>query len=442
MKKTSLPVGAVEPPTAGGSGYDRRGVRAWALFDFANSIYPAVITTAVFPVFYVSVVVGDTAGDGVGELWFTRAVALSALIVALSAPILGAIADRIGMRKSFLAIYVGVCLAGVLAMTSLGPGMILAGFLFFVVANVGFEGALVFYNAYLPDLAPPEKRGYVSALGFGVGYLGSALGLILVLPFATDLVFATARIELAWVIVAVFFLLFSIPTFRAMPKDRPGGLGVTKAASEGIAQVKRSLALVKSRPNLRNFLLAYFFYIDGILTVIVMAGIIANETFGFSQQQTIILFLIVQFSALIGSFSLAHPTDRFGPKRVLLGVLAWWTLIGVAAYFVRDATVFWVLAVFAGLGLGSAQSASRALMASLIPRGKEAEMFGFYALCGKTSSILGPLLFGWITFLAAGNQRPGFLLLTGFFIAGSFLLLRVRDPRLVASAGSASDRLT
>lgn len=409
--------------STGAPRYDRRRVRSWALFDFANSIYPAVLTTAVFPVYYVGVVVGDSAADGVGEALFTRAVSLSALIVALSAPLLGAVADHAGRRKRFLAIYVGVCLSGVLAMTTLDPGMALAGFLFFVVANVGFEGALVFYNAYLPEIAPPEKRGSVSALGFGVGYLGSAIGLLLVLPVATE------RIELVWPIVVAFFLIFSIPVFKTMPQDRPGGMKLTKAALEGFRRVGRTVGMVRGLPNLRNYLLAFFFYIDGILTVIVMAGIIATETFGFSAEETIILFLVVQFSALAGSFGLARPTDRFGPKPVLIGVLVWWTMLGAAAYFVHDANVFWALAVFAGLGLGSAQSASRALMASLIPKGKEAELFGFYALCGKTSSVLGPFLFGSITVLAGGNQRPGFLLLTGFFLVGLVLLLRVRDPR-------------
>ena len=406
--------------------YHRRTVFSWALYDFANSIYPAVMTTAVFPIFYSGYVVGDLAGEGGGDAWWGLAVSTSALLIALSAPLLGAVADGAGVRKRLMAIFVGICLVGVLAMTTLSPGMIVAGFCFFVIANVGYEGSLIFYNAYLPEIAPVERRGFVSGLGFGVGYLGSALGLVLVLPFAQD------RTELVWPIVAAFFLLFSIPTFRNLPADRAGGIGIGRAAVGGIVRLRKTIALVRRLPNLRRFLISYFFYIDGILTLIVMAGVIAVETFGFNQVQTIELFLIVQFSALVGSFALARPTDRFGPKPVLRFVLIWWIGIGVAGYFVQSSALFYGLALAGGLGLGSAQAASRTFMASLIPKGKEAEMFGFYALCGKTSSVLGPALFGWLTVQFAGNQRPGFLLLTGFFLVGGFLLRFVKDPRVEA----------
>ena len=145
---------------------NRRTVGSWALFDFANSVYPAVMTTAVFPVFYVTHVVGGDGGEG--ELWWSWAVALSALLVAFSTPFLGALADRAGARKRFFVSYVALCLAGVAAMSTLEAGMVVRGFLLFVVANVGFESALVFYNSYLPSIAPPEKQGRVSGLGFGV----------------------------------------------------------------------------------------------------------------------------------------------------------------------------------------------------------------------------------------------------------------------------------
>ena len=402
----------------------RRQVRSWVLFDFANSIYPAVMTTAVFPVYYVSAVVGGEGGEG--ELWWGTAVSLSALVVALSAPLLGAVADRCGLRKRFLAVYVGLCLVGVSLLATVGPGMALAGFALFVVANIGFEGALVFYNAYLSDITPPEERGSVSGYGFGWGYLGSALGLVLALLFLQ--VLFVDRIEAVWLLVAGFFLLFSIPAFRNLPSDKRGGMGVGEAAAWGTRRFLVTVREVWALGDLRRFLTSYFFYIDGILTIIVMAGVIATETFGFEQTDTIILFLVVQFSAMAGALALAKPTDRLGPKKVLMGVLTVWVIAGVIAYFVQTTPVFYALAIVAGLGLGSVQSASRAYMSLLIPEGREAEMFGFYAFCGKTSSVLGPLLFGWATFLAAGNQRPGFLVLTALMLAGLLLLRRVPDP--------------
>lgn len=404
----------------------RRQVRSWVLFDFANSIYPAVMTTAVFPVFFVSTVVGSDGGEG--ELWWGTAVSLSALVVALSAPLLGGITDRCGLRKRFLAIYVAFCLAGVSLLVTVGPGMVLAGFIFFVVANIGFEGALVFYNAYLSDIAPPEERGSVSGYGFGWGYLGSALGLILALVFLQ--VLFPGRIETVWLLVAGFFLLFSIPAFRHLPSDQGGDMSLGAAAAWGMRRFRATLREIWALRDLRRFLTSYFFYIDGINTIIVMAAVIATETFGFDQTEAIVLFLVVQFSAMAGALTLAKPTDRLGPKRILTGVLSMWVVAGVAAYFVQSTAVFYGLAVVAGLGLGSAQSASRAYLSLLIPEGREAEMFGFYAFCGKTSSVLGPMLFGGVTFLAAGNQRPGFLVLTALMLTGLLLLRRVPDPRV------------
>ena len=405
---------------------NRRAVWSWAFFDFANSVYPAVITTAVFPIFYKNVVIGEDGG--VGDLWWTRAVSLSALIIAVTAPVLGSIADRSGARKRFMFFYTIVCVVGVASMTSLGPGMLVAGFLIFVLANVGFEGAVVFYNAYLPDIAPRERQGRVSGLGFGLGYFGSAIGLGLALVFVMQ-----ERMDAVWLLTAAFFLVFSVPAFVALPSDRRG-TGVLSAAGQGIRDIKEIVAELRHMKDLRNFLIAFFFFIDGVLTIIVVAALVAEETFGFTQTGVIVLFFIVQFSAAAGAFALAKPTDLFGPKKVLTGVLALWTAAGIAAYFIQGQQAFYVLAVFAGFGLGAVQSASRALMSSLIPKGQEAKMFGFYALCGKSSSVLGPLLFGQVTYWAGGNQRPGFLVLTALFIVGGLLLQRVRDPKAPATS--------
>jgi UMF1 family MFS transporter len=407
---------------------DKKKVGAWALYDFANSVFPAVMTTAVFPVYYTTVVVAGEGGTG--EWWWGRAVALSALIVAVTSPLLGAVADRGGARKRFMFAYVAVCVAAVGAMATLEAGMALRGFVLFVIANVGFEGANVFYNAYLPDIAPPERRGFVSGLGFGVGYLGSALGLMMAIPFVD-------RIEVVWLLVAAFFLFFSLPALFFLPEDRPTGVSVPAAMRWGLGNFRVILGEVWANRELRRFLLAFFFYIDGVLTIIAMAGVVATETFGFDQQGTIVLFLIVQFSALAGAFALAKPTDRLGPKPVLTGVLLLWIATGISAFFIRDPRLFYGMAVVAGLGLGSIQSASRALMAALVPDGREAEMFGFYALCGKTSSILGPMLFGSVTLAAGGNQRPGFLVLTALFVIGLVLLQRVRDPVTARRDGTA-----
>ena len=396
------------------------------MFDFANSSYSAVVTTAIFPVFYAtSIVTGEGgAADGTGELWLSWADALAAFLVAASVPLLGAIADRGGGRKKFMLFYTLVCVVGVATMTTLEPGMALWGLAVFVVAQVGFESAVVFYNAYLPDIAPPGRQGWVSGLGFAVGYFGSAVALVLAIPL-------TGRIDLVWLMVAAFFLIFSMPAFFVLPRDRPGAMSIGAAARWGLGNFRSIVGEVWAVTELRRFLFAFFFYIDAILTIIVFAGVVATETFGFDQQGTIVLFLIVQLSALAGAFALAKPTDKVGPKKVLTGVLMLWIVTCVSVFFITDPRLFYVMAVVGGLGLGSAQSASRAFMASLIPRGRESEMFGFYALCGKSSSIFGPLIFGATTYLAGGNQRPAFLAIAAMFMIGLVLLQRVNDPKAI-----------
>jgi UMF1 family MFS transporter len=400
---------------------NRRQVWSWALFDLANSVYPAVITTVVFSIYFTTVVVGGEGGEG--ELIWGWALSLSALFVAITSPLLGAIADRGGARKKLMLFFTLQCVVAVSLFSILGPGMALAGFLLFVVANIGFESALVFYNAYLPDIVPADRRGWVSGLGYACGYLGSAIGLVMAIPFATD------RIDVVWFLVSGFFLLFSIPAFTSLPPDPRGKASFAASARWGFTSFRAIVGEVWRAEPLRNFLLAFFFYIDGVLTIIAYAGVVATETFGFGREESLVLFLVVQFSALAGSLALARPTDVLGPRRVLNGVLILWMAVGVSAFFVQDPGIFYALAVVAGVGLGTVQAASRALMSSLIPDGKEAEMFGFYALCGKSSSVLGPLLFGGAAYLAGGNQRPGFLLLTGLFLVGFVLLQRVKDPR-------------
>lgn len=408
---------------------NRRQVGAWAMYDFANSVFPAVITAVVFQIYFTTTVVGNEAGEG--TWWWTRAVSLSALIVALSAPLLGAIADRAGARKRFMAIYVALCVTAVAMFTTLGPGTVVAGFVLFVIANVGFESSLVFYNAYLPDIVPAEKQGRVSGLGFGVGYIGSAIGLLLALPFART------NIDIVWIMVAAFFVLFSIPAFRYLPRDEPGDMNVRQAALWGVTNLRAVWGEVLKVKDLRRFLLAFFFYIDGVLTAIVMTATMADKTFGYTGDELIYLFLAVQVSALAGAFALAKPTDTLGPKKVLSGVLILWATVVVSIYFVDTKLAFAGLVLIGGFGLGSVQAASRAFMASLIPDGKESEMFGFYALCGKSSSVIGPLIFGSIAVATGGNMKLAVMALSPLFVVGWLLLQRVNDPKAAASLGAA-----
>ena len=421
---------------------NRKHVAAWASYDFANSIYPAVVTTAVFNYYYAYDIVaaGDESLRGVGDLWWGNVQSVSMIIVALSAPLVGAIADRAGIRKQLLVLYTVVSALAVAGFGLLEPGMILTGFVLAVVASVGFEGALVFYNAYLPDIAGRHEQGRVSGIGYAVGYLGSAVGLAIAVPFAmagdalnetmTGPVAAVARAEVyepLWLIVAAFMLVFALPTFAILPNDRGRGESVLRAATAGVTEFRRTVRDVWADRELRRFLIAFFFYIDGVLTVIVFAGNFAVDTLDFTATEVIILFFVVQLTALVGAVLLGRVTDSWGPKRVVNISIVAWIAVGVAAFLVQEKSQFFVIAVLAGFNLGSIQAASRSFMSALIPEGKESELFGFYAFCGKTSAIIGPFVFSRVS-NATGNQRFAVLAITSFFLIGGLLLQRVRDP--------------
>jgi UMF1 family MFS transporter len=403
---------------------NRKTVWSWALYDFGNSAFAALFVT-IYAVFYAETVVGEPSGSE----WWTSVISASMLLVAVTAPLLGGVADHAGVRKRMFALYTGLGIVTVLGFSQIGPGMVVAGFALGVVANFAFEGGIVFYNSFLPEIAPPSHQGRVSALGFAVGYVGSLIALGLAIVFLEN-----DRIELVWVALAAQWAIFSVPALRNLPADRPTGLGIRKAASAGVRQTIDTWKSVLRMPNLRRFLLAYFFYMDGVNTVITVASVYAAVQLDFAGTELIGLFVVVQISALAGSIAMGKPTDRLGPRWAVRVTLLWWIVVVTAAFFAYDKTTFWVVATLAGLGLGSVQASSRAFMSRLVPKGREAELFGFYALCGKTGAILGPFLFGRISGIFDGNQRPAVLSVAAFYVVGFVLLQRVRLPEIQSTS--------
>ncbi|HSD31798.1 MAG TPA: MFS transporter [Gemmatimonadales bacterium] len=410
---------------------DRRRVLAWCFFDFANSAYAAVIIATVFSVYFANVIVGNETGRG-DQVW-GWAISASMAVVALTSPVLGTVADRAGVRKRMLLGFTALCILCVALFGTIRPGMIWWGFTLAVLANVGFEGGLVYYNAYLPDIAPAQQRGYVSGLGYGIGYAGSALGLLIVLPLVNAKLWTAT-----WLAVALFFVVFSIPLFRTMPPDLRSDVPAWRAAIDGVTNFRRILRDALGMRDLRRFLLALFFYIDGVETTVYFASIYAATTLHFTPGELILMFLAVQLAALVGAIVLARPIDRWGPKRVIDLSLVIWVAVAVATALTHGKAVFLGIAVIAGTQLGTVQAASRALMASLIPKGKEAEMFGFYAVVGKSSAILGPIVFGTVSRALDGNQRAAVLAVGVFFVLGLVLLQRVRPASPVTGASPPS----
>jgi UMF1 family MFS transporter len=299
--------------------------------------------------------------------------------------------------------------------------MVVRGFVLAAIANVGFEGALVYYNAWLPQLAPRGMEGRVSAWGFAVGYAGSIVALLIALPFVEARAFAGAFVS-----TAILFGVLALPAFFLLPAAPGQGLTVREALRRGGADVAAGIRTIVGHRDLRRFFGAYFFYEDGVNTVIAFSAIFAAQTLGFPMERLIVLYVVVQVSALLGALAWSRPTDKIGPRRVVMITLAQWIAVVVAAYFVETQTQFYVVAIVAGTGLGAVQAASRALLATLAPRGMEAEIFGFYTLCGKSAAIMGPLVFGSISHAAGGNQRLGILAIGAFFAIGLAVLAPMR----------------
>lgn len=406
----------------------RAQVFVWSLFDFANTSFSVLIVAVGFSLYFKQIVVG---GAGKGDFFWGLAVSISMFLTALIAPVLGAASDFSRQRKRYLLIFT---LASVLCSALLyfvDAGMVLAGMILFIIANVGFEGGIVFYNAFMPQLAPKEEYGRISGYGFAMGYVGSLVSLLIAIPlfaggFAPE---NLGNVKLSFVLAASMFLVFSLPLFvflkdRKAPEARPASY-----IREGYERVIRTIRHVRSYKEIATFLLAFFLYNDGILTVISFASIFAEDTLKFSLQEILLLFAAVQASAIVGSLVFGWLTDRIGPKNTIVITLMSWLGVVVGAYFVETKEIFYLIGVVAGASMGGSQSASRSLMALLTPPEREAEFFGFYdGFCGKASAVIGTFIFGvlsWVT----GSQRVSVVSVGLFFVLGLWVLQKVNVPQ-------------
>ncbi len=393
-------------------------ILSWCLFDFANSSYSAVIAATIFPVYYANMIVGNAAG--MGDVWWGRAISVSMAIVAVTSPFLGGIADYAKIRKRLLLFLTLLCVASVASFSFLSKGMAIEGFVLIVLANVGIEGGLVFYNSFLPQIAEPTHQGRLSAWGFGIGYAGSIFSLLLAL-----LLVRYEMIDAIWLMVALFFTVFSLPAFIFLPQDPKTGTKILISAIDGFRHTWGQLKKMWLNKDQRRFLIAYLIYEDGVNTVIVFSSIFAATTLGFKSEELIYMYLIVQATALAGVFLMAKYIDYRGPKKVILLSLILWIVISIAIFFVHGKLLFSIIASFAGFGLGTVQAATRAFYTQFVLPGKESEFFGVYSLVGKTSAIMGPLVFGYLS-STLGSQRPAVLSIVLFFVLGFLIIRTVR----------------
>ena len=298
--------------------------------------------------------------------------------------------------------------------------------LLFVLANVGFEAGLVFYDAFLPEITAPKNYGRVSGYGFGMGYFGSLATLAIVYPFIQ-----ASLIKETFPVAALFFLIFSLPLFFFLKETRNKVERTKSYAAIGFSKVWSTLTHLKYYKNLTIFLLAYFFYIEGVNTVIFFSGNYASTTLGYTEMELLVFFIVVQTTAIAGSVLLGILADKIGQKKTILISLFMWLVTVALAYFIYDKTGFYIVGLMAGAAMGSSQSTSRSLMSKLTPPEKKTEFFGFYSFFGKSSAVIGPLVFGLVSYLS-GNQRIAIISIAFFFIVGLLILTKVKDPQVQA----------
>jgi MFS transporter, UMF1 family len=401
-----------------------RNIVGWMFYDFANSSFTTIIVTVVYSAYFIKQVVGGEPGYG-EQLW-GRAIAISMTLVALTAPILGAVADYSRSKKKFLFIncYLTIIFTGLLYFVNKGD--ILMGMIFFIIANFGFNSANVFYDAFLPEITPPEDMGKVSGYGWALGYVGGLVSLLI------SLLLVKVNVRLVFPAITLYFFIFSLITvFWLKELKRPSKR--TNYLKTALNRVVFSYNNIRKIPELLKFLFSYFVYNDGITTVIVFASVYGITRYGMTTQNMIVYFILAQISSIIGSAGFGYFTDRIGVKNSLSISLIIWIAVCIWAFFCRTAYEYYFVGLLAGLAIGSSQANSRTMLAMLTPDEKRAEFFGFYTLTGRLSSIFGPLIYGEIA-RRTGSQKWSILSLIIFFSVGFAMLQTVKVNKGISDA--------
>ena len=407
---------------------DRMKVRAWVQYDWANSAFATTMLAAVLPIYYESVAGAGLPGNTAENYWgFTQTVAM--LLVAILSPILGAIADYTGAKVRFLT---GFAVVGALAsacMALVGEGDWMLASVLIVIGTLGFSGGNTFYDSLLTDLVPIEKRDIISARGYSMGYLGGGLLLAvnLVMIEGWEMVGfpdKTTATQVVFLTVGIWWLLFALPLFRRVkdvPRNRQAAFGSVIRTS--FANLGRTLRSIRRYPQLSKYMLSYWFFNDGINTIILMATVYGSGI-GIGTTHLITALLITQFVAFPCTLLFGRFAARSGAKRALYVSLAIYVLIVVLGYFMTSEVHFYALAIMVGLVQGGSQATARSIYANLVPPSRSAEFFGFLSLSSKFSSVAGPFVFA-VTGTITGSSRLAILSLIAFFIIGIALLTRV-----------------
>ncbi len=414
----------------------RKVENAWALFDWANSVYSLVISTAIFPPYFIKItheyipVLGQKVSN---SALYAFAVTISYLVIAIITPLLSGIADAKGRRKYYLKRFT---LLGALSCMVLfyfdSSSALWLGLGAFVLATIGHAGSLVFYNAYLPEIVSEERMDKVSAKGFAWGYIGSVLLLILNLwmimkPATFGLPEGTLAIRVSFLLVGLWWFLFSQITFKYLPHNTPADSNQGNLMMKGFKQLKLVWAEVKTSADIKYFLFSFLFFSAGVQTVIFLASAFAEKVLHFETNELIFIILILQIVAIFGAYLFAWVSKRLGSKTSLIIMILIWIAICFAGYFVQSKLMFYYIAIAVGSVLGGIQSQARSAYAKLVPQDtlEMTSYFSFLDFMYKMSIILGTLAFGIIDQIT-GNMRYSILALAMFFVIGLLFLLPVK----------------
>jgi MFS transporter, UMF1 family len=412
-------------------------VRAWYMFDWANSVYTLVITTAIFPIYYKSI--ASKGGEQVTFLGFTihnselysYALSFSFFIVALILPFLSGMADYSGNKKSFMRFFVwmgSLACMGLFFFDSIDTLWI--GILFSIIASIGYSGSLVFYDAFLPEIVTEDRYDATSARGYSMGYYGSVILMVICLIMIQG---AGMEARFSFVLVGLWWLGFSYIPFSLLPDNpfhrRPTGNVVLKGYSE-IRKVWNSLT---AQANLKRFLLAFFFYNMGVQTVMYLATLFGTDVLHMEESSLIMIVLIIQLVGAIGAWMFARLSQRLGNRTVLILMILIWICVCIGAYFITTPLQFYFLAFIVGMVMGGIQSLSRATYSKLIPSNTidHTSYFSFYDVTYNVSIFLGTFTYGFVNHLT-GSMRYSALALAVFFVVGLSFLLTVKARNIKA----------
>jgi len=430
----------------------RREKWAWYWYDFGNSAYAAVVLLAVYSAYFQGTVVGGAEGS---RLWGI-AVGIAMLVVAVTAPILGTISDFSASKKRFLFFYTALSCGFTALLFFVQQGTIFIGMLFFILAEIGYRSAQVFYNALLPDIADQEEMGRVSGNGWAFGSFGGIICLLIVLA-GILLIGGGLIVRLSLAFTAVFFAASAVPIFlwvreRAKPNNLPQGENYISLAFKRLTATFHE---VKSFREFLKFMVAFLIYNDGVLMMLDFGAILGAVLFGMTQQELIIFMIIVQVTSVVGAYIGGLVASDYGSKWSLVGSLVLMIVPVVWLYFTQNKLAFYIIGGLAGFALTGVQSVSRTMVGLMAPEGKSAEFFGFFAVAGKATSFIGPTVFG---LLAAGltsnlirsgqptalaeqlGHRGALFAIIAFLLVGLVILLTVNEKKARAQAGIETPR--